>query len=184
MSGIASSSLVTVTTSIVMLHASPPEALLVRVHGCVTRLCALFEQSALTTCVASKDCCSRTALSCRLQMFMGDTISRSLGQQSASKLMRSMQPGCIIDCVGRPALGELHQASRTDYAGGELRDRSHSSGSDACTEFVALSVQIVSPRAVSSRGNAMPLQLLSTLTIPLSRVQRIEGDVARLSKWK
>lgn len=90
---------------------------------------------------------------------MGDTISQSLGQQSASKLMRSVKPGCVVDCVGSPAK--------------DAEDNQHGSSSAICLEFVALSVQIVAPRVVSSRGNALPLQLIATLN-PLAQMKDLQ----------
>lgn len=114
-------------------------------------------------------------------MIMGDNLSRSLGQQTASKVMRSVKPGCIIDCVGRPASIKVDPASCiSNTEGDESRDPSHGS-SEACMEFAAVSVQIVSPRVMSSRGSALPLQLLATLTSPLSRIQGIQEGAVRLS---
>ena len=114
-------------------------------------------------------------------MIMGDTISRSLGRQSASKLMRDVKPGCIIDCMGRPASLDEHTSTDSDTSMRASSDSSHTRGSsEACIEFVAESVTIVSPRVVSSRGNALPLQVLAALASPLYRVRGIDGGAMRL----
>ena len=112
-------------------------------------------------------------------MIMGDTISHSLGQQSASKLMRRVKPGCIIDCVGAPASADEGTSTAVDSQSGTGSSGS-SQGRASSIEFVAESVTIVSPRVVSSRGAAPPLQLLAALTSPLSRVRGVEGGSMRL----
>jgi hypothetical protein len=115
-------------------------------------------------------------------MIMGDTVFRSLGQQSASKLLRSIKPGCIIDCVGQPASLDRDDAGTSSPDSEEVAEGQPRAVCETCIEFVAWSVQIVCPRVVSSRSNALPPQLLATLTSPLSRVQRIEDSGVRLSQ--
>lgn len=85
---------------------------------------------------------------------MGATLTRRIGDQSASKLMRSVKPGCIIDCVGRPA---AHSPAVPAGTG---------SAADVA-EFVAVSVAVVLAGALGRRSASVPLQTLSDLSNPL-----------------
>lgn len=89
-------------------------------------------------------------------MIMGETLVRRSGEQSASKLMRSVKPGCIVDCIGRPASAAAAAAPPGARAG--------------MLEFAAVSVTVVLAGAVSARGGSVPLQTLSDLANPLSTV--------------
>lgn len=92
-------------------------------------------------------------------MLMGATLTRRIGEQSASKLVRSVKPGCIIDCVGRPAADSPEGPSRG------------AGGAADVAEFVAVSVVVVLVGALGRRsGGGVPLELLSDLSNPLVEI--------------
>eukprot|EP00892_Ulva_mutabilis_P003121 jgi/Ulvmu1/1280/UM011_0004.1 len=99
-----------------------------------------------------------TGAKARVQMVMGATLLRRSGEQPAVKLMRSVKPGCIIDCVGRPA---------PLISGAE----------PGALKFTAVSVTVVLPGAVSARGGSMPLQTLIDLSNPLVGGEAAAGRV-------
>lgn len=92
-------------------------------------------------------------------MIMGATLARRIGEQSASKLMRSIKPGCIIDCVGRPAEAAAVAAAAPRAAAAPAPA--------AVAEFAAVSVSVVLTGAMSRRSEGMPLQTLAGLSNPL-----------------